>query len=188
MLPGYDLTGLLTGSEGTMALVTKVVCIAPASPTIRLWSSASTRMTRRRHVSAACPRHRLARPGERAAAAAPGDRGCARQGCREVKHQRSHPQGLEARDGLLELLGRALLEAGKLDVADAFGGVDDLGPGDAFDIDVAPDQPHGPELAVSFEDFEIDAGPLGPLKPVGRFVQAEALTGLARHLDDPVAG
>ena len=42
-------------------------------------------------------------------------------------------------------------------------------------------------LAVAPEDLQVDARPLGPLKPVGRLVEAEPLDRLAGDLDDPVA-
>ena len=63
----------------------------------------------------------------------------------------------------------------ELDVADALGRVDDLGPGDALDVDVAADQPDRAALAVAPEDLEVDARPLGPLEPVGGLVEAEPL-------------
>ena len=45
-LPGYDLTGLLTGSEGTMALVTKVIVRVMRQPEVRQDSASDLRLDR----------------------------------------------------------------------------------------------------------------------------------------------
>src|SRR5262245_21835649 len=73
-----------------------------------------------------------------------------------------------------------------LQVADTFGGVNDLGAGDALNIDVAANQPHQLPLSVPLEDFQVDAGPLRSLEAISSLVQTEPLDRLTGDLGDPV--
>src|SRR5439155_27228972 len=73
------------------------------------------------------------------------------------------------------------------EIADPRGRVDELGLGDALDVDVAADQPEAPEGAVAPLDAQLDGAPLGPLEAVGGLVQAQPAEGQAAHADDQVA-
>ena len=87
----------------------------------------------------------------------------------------SSSPGLEAGNGLIDLLGRGFLESRKLDVADAFGGFDDLGASDALDIDMATNQPDLAAITVALEDLQVDARAFRPLKSIGGLIQAKPL-------------
>ena len=49
------------------------------------------------------------------------------------------------------------------------------------------DQPDLAPFTVALENLQIDARALCPLKSIGGLIEAKALHGLARDLDDPVA-
>ena len=106
----------------------------------------------------------------------------------EVEHQRPHPLPAERRDRLVEFLGGGLLEPGELDVADAAGGVDDLGLRDALDLDVAADQPVALSILPSGWSTVISTGvPSFPWSRLAASSRLSPRTGLAADVRDQVA-
>ena len=58
----------------------------------------------------------------------------------EVEHQDPHALIGKRGQGPVDLLGRGFLEARELEVADSFGGVEELDARDAFDVDMATNE------------------------------------------------
>ena len=90
--------------------------------------------------------------------------------------------------GPVDLLGGGFLEARELEVADSFGGVDELDARDAFDVDMATNELMASGRAVAPLQLDLDGGPFRALKPVGCFIQAEPLDRAAIDGDDQLAG
>ena len=90
--------------------------------------------------------------------------------------------------GPVDLVGGGFLEARELEITDPFGRAHELDARDAFDVDMATNELMASGRAVAALERDLDSGPFRPLKPVGCFIQAEALDRAAIDGDDQLAG